>query len=65
MTKGYRGAAPGRTAVRSVGIAINLPENTTPPMVLPGIKISTSPDRAMKGVRLARFDGMINKLSRE
>jgi ABC-type branched-subunit amino acid transport system substrate-binding protein len=44
--------------------ATNLPETTILPMVLPGIKISTSPNdyRAMKGVRLARFDGTMYKL---
>jgi ABC-type branched-subunit amino acid transport system substrate-binding protein len=44
--------------------ATNLPKNTTLPMVLPGIEISTTPDdyRAMKGVRLVRFDGTMYKL---
>jgi branched-chain amino acid transport system substrate-binding protein len=44
--------------------ATNLPDTTTLPMVLPGIKISTSPTdyRAMKGMRLARFDGTMYKL---
>jgi branched-chain amino acid transport system substrate-binding protein len=39
--------------------ATNLPDTTTLPMVLPGIKISTSPTdyRPMKSMRLARFDG--------
>jgi len=44
--------------------ATNLPDTTTLPMVLPGIKISTSPTdyRAMKGMRLVRFDGKMYKL---
>jgi branched-chain amino acid transport system substrate-binding protein len=44
--------------------ATNLPDTTTLPMVLPGIKISTSPTdyRAMKGLRLVRFDGTMYKL---
>jgi branched-chain amino acid transport system substrate-binding protein len=44
--------------------ATNLPDTTTLQMVLPGIKISTSPTdyRAMKGMRLVRFDGKMFKL---
>jgi len=44
--------------------ATNLPPTTTLPLVLPGIKISTSPSdyRAMKGMRLARFDGKMYQL---
>jgi hypothetical protein len=44
--------------------ATNLPDTTTLSMVLPGIKISTSPTdyRAMKGLRLVRFDGTMYKL---
>jgi branched-chain amino acid transport system substrate-binding protein len=44
--------------------ATNLPDTTTLPMVLPGIKISTSPTdyRAMKGMRLVQFDGTMYKL---
>jgi branched-chain amino acid transport system substrate-binding protein len=44
--------------------ATNLPDTTTLPMVLPGIKISTSPTdyRAMKGMRLVQFDGTMFKL---
>jgi branched-chain amino acid transport system substrate-binding protein len=44
--------------------ATNLPDTTTLPMVLPGIKISTSPTdyRAMKSLRLARFDGKMYRL---
>ena len=44
--------------------ATNLPDTTTLPMVLPGIKISTSPAdyRAMKEMRLVRFDGTMYKL---
>ncbi len=44
--------------------ATSLPETTTLPMVLPGIKISTSPTdyRAMKSLRLARFDGKMYRL---
>lgn len=43
--------------------ATNLPEMTLP-MVLPGIKISTSPTdfRPMKSMRLARFDGTMYRL---
>ncbi|HYZ24567.1 MAG TPA: ABC transporter substrate-binding protein [Rhodopila sp.] len=43
--------------------ATNLPD-TTLPMVLPGIKISTSPTdrRPMKSMRLARFDGKMYRL---
>ena len=44
--------------------ATSLPDTTTLPMVLPGIKIGTSPTdyRAMKSVRLARFDGKMYRL---
>src|ERR1700712_5933415 len=44
--------------------ATNLPDTTTLPMVLPGIKISTSPTdyRAMKGMRLVQFDGKMFRL---
>ena len=44
--------------------ATHLPASTQLPMVLPGIPISTSPDdyRAMKGMRLVRFDGTMYKL---
>lgn len=44
--------------------ATNLPDTTTLPMVLPGIKISTSPTdyRPMKSMRLARFDGTMYRL---
>jgi branched-chain amino acid transport system substrate-binding protein len=44
--------------------ATTLPETTTLPMVLPGIKIGTSPTdyRAMKSLRLARFDGKMYRL---
>ena len=44
--------------------ATNLPAGTMLPMVLPGIKISTSPTdyRAMKSMRLARFDGKMFRL---
>lgn len=39
--------------------ATHLPDTTTLPLVLPGIKISTSPTdyQAMKGMRLVQFDG--------
>jgi hypothetical protein len=39
--------------------ATSLPDTTTLPLVLPGIKISTSPTdyRPMKSMRLAQFDG--------
>jgi branched-chain amino acid transport system substrate-binding protein len=44
--------------------ATNLPDTTTLPLVLPGIKISTSPTdyQAMKGMRLVQFDGKLYKL---
>ncbi|MBS0643964.1 MAG: ABC transporter substrate-binding protein [Acetobacteraceae bacterium] len=44
--------------------ATSLPEGTTLPLVLPGIKISTSPTdyQAMKGMRLFQFDGKMYKL---
>jgi ABC-type branched-subunit amino acid transport system substrate-binding protein len=44
--------------------ATHLPDTTTLPMVLPGIKISTSPTdyRPMKSMRLARFDGKMYQL---
>jgi branched-chain amino acid transport system substrate-binding protein len=44
--------------------ATNLPATTKLPMVLPGIEISTSPTdyRAMKSLRLARFDGKMYRL---
>ena len=44
--------------------ATNLPDTTTLPMVLPGIKIGTSPTdfRPMKSMRLARFDGTMYQL---
>jgi branched-chain amino acid transport system substrate-binding protein len=42
----------------------NLPDTTTLPMVLPGIKISSSPTdyRPMKSMRLVQFDGKMYKL---
>ncbi|HBK08545.1 MAG TPA: branched-chain amino acid ABC transporter substrate-binding protein [Acetobacteraceae bacterium] len=47
--------------------AINLPDTTKLPMVLPGIKISTSPEdyRPMKSMRLVQFDGKMYKLMPE
>ena len=44
--------------------ATNLPDNTTLPMVLPGIKIGTTPTdiRPMKSMRLAQFDGKMYRL---
>ena len=44
--------------------ATSLPDTTTLPMILPGIKIGTSPGdfRAMKSLRLARFDGKMYRL---
>lgn len=44
--------------------ATNLPDTTTLPMVLPGIKISSSPTdyRPMKSMRLSRFDGKMYQL---
>jgi ABC-type branched-subunit amino acid transport system substrate-binding protein len=47
--------------------ATSLPDTTTLPMVLPGIKISTGPNdyRPMKSMRLVRFDGTMYKLMPE
>jgi branched-chain amino acid transport system substrate-binding protein len=44
--------------------ATHLPDTTTLPLVLPGIKISTSPTdyQAMKGMRLVQFDGKMYRL---
>ncbi|MDB5399095.1 MAG: Extracellular ligand-binding receptor [Rhodopila sp.] len=44
--------------------ATHLPDTTILPLVLPGIKISTSPTdyQAMKGMRLVQFDGKMYKL---
>jgi branched-chain amino acid transport system substrate-binding protein len=44
--------------------ATNLPDTTTLPMVLPGIKISSSPSdyRPMKSMRLVRFNGKMYEL---
>ena len=44
--------------------ATSLPDTTTLPLVLPGIKISTSPTdyRPMKSMRLAQFDGKMYQL---
>jgi branched-chain amino acid transport system substrate-binding protein len=44
--------------------ATSLPDTTKLPMVLPGIKISTSPTdyRPMKSMRLGRFDGKMYQL---
>src|SRR6195952_22173 len=47
--------------------ATSLPETTTLPMVLPGIKISSSPTdfRPMKSMRLVQFDGKMYRLLEE
>jgi len=47
-----------------IKVATSLPKGTTLPMVLPGIDIYTTPEdyRAMKGMRLARFDGTMYQL---
>jgi hypothetical protein len=47
--------------------ATSLPDTTTLPMVLPGIKISTSPTdyRPMKSMRLCQFDGTMYRLLAE
>jgi branched-chain amino acid transport system substrate-binding protein len=47
--------------------AMSLPDTTTLPMVLPGIKIGTSPTdfRPMKSMRLVQFDGKIYRLMAE
>jgi branched-chain amino acid transport system substrate-binding protein len=44
--------------------ATHLPDTTTLPLVLPGIKITTSPTdyQAMKGMRLFQFDGKMYRL---
>lgn len=44
--------------------ATNLPDTTTLPMVLPGIKIGTTPTdiRPMKSMRLSQFDGKMYQL---
>jgi branched-chain amino acid transport system substrate-binding protein len=44
--------------------ATHLPDTTTLPLVLPGIKIATSPTdyQAMKGMRLVQFDGKMYRL---
>ena len=44
--------------------AMNLPDTTTLPMVLPGIKIGTTPTdiRPMKSMRLSQFDGKMYQL---
>ena len=57
-------AGPKPTRENIMNAATHLPDTTTLPMVLPGIKIGTSPDdyRAMKGMRLARFDGKMYQL---
>jgi ABC-type branched-subunit amino acid transport system substrate-binding protein len=47
-----------------MNVATHLPDTTTLPLVLPGIKISTSPTdyQAMKGMRLVQFDGTMYKM---
>jgi len=47
-----------------MNVATHLPDTTTLPLVLPGIKISTSPTdyQAMKGMRLVQFDGTMYKI---
>lgn len=57
-------AGPHPTRENIMHAATHLPDTTTLPMVLPGIKIGTSPDdyRAMKSLRLARFDGKMYQL---
>jgi branched-chain amino acid transport system substrate-binding protein len=47
--------------------ATSLPDTTTLPMVLPGIKISSSPTdyRPMKSMRLVQFDGKMYRLVAE
>jgi hypothetical protein len=44
--------------------ATHLPDTTTLPLVLPGIKIGTSPTdyQAMKGMRVVRFDGKMYQM---
>jgi branched-chain amino acid transport system substrate-binding protein len=56
----------GRDLTREsiMNAATHLPDTTTLPLVLPGIKISTSPTdyQAMKGMRLVQFDGKMYQL---
>jgi branched-chain amino acid transport system substrate-binding protein len=56
------GPDPSRESIMQA--ATNLPDTTTLPMVLPGIKISSSPTdyRPMKSMRLVQFDGTMYKL---
>jgi len=57
-------AGPHPTRENIMAAATHLPDTTTLPMVLPGIKISTSPDdyRPMKSMRLVQFDGTMYRL---
>jgi branched-chain amino acid transport system substrate-binding protein len=50
-----------------INAAKNLPDTTTLPMVLPGIKIGTTPAdiRPMKSMRLSKFDGKMFQLMPE
>ncbi len=50
-----------------INAAKNLPDTTTLPMVLPGIKIGTTPQdiRPMKSMRLSKFDGKMFQLMPE
>jgi branched-chain amino acid transport system substrate-binding protein len=57
-------AGPDLSRESIMKAATSLPDTTTLPMVLPGIKISTSPTdyRPMKSMRLVQFDGKMYKL---
>jgi branched-chain amino acid transport system substrate-binding protein len=57
-------AGPDLSRESIMKAATSLPDTTTLPMVLPGIKISSSPTdyRPMKSLRLVQFDGTMYKL---
>lgn len=57
-------AGPDLSRESILKAATNLPDTTTLPMVLPGIRISTGPTdyRAMKSMRLVQFDGKMYRL---
>jgi len=57
-------AGPDLSRENIMNAATHLPDTTTLPLVLPGIKISTSPTdyQAMKGMRMFQFDGKMYKL---
>ncbi len=57
-------AGPHPTRENIMEAATHLPDTTMLPLILPGIKISTSPTdyQAMKGMRLMQFDGTMYRL---